>query len=87
MQTINNPKGRQAGLSDDILWISPDFDEPLEDFADQPITKVESVNDQGQAQPTNNEPRKRRQAGLIKGPAWMSPDFDEPLEEFAEYLS
>ncbi len=29
-----NPKGRQAGLSDDILWISPDFDEPLEDFAE-----------------------------------------------------
>ncbi|MGH9841512.1 MAG: DUF2281 domain-containing protein [Blastocatellia bacterium] len=26
------PKRRQAGLSDSIIWISPDFDEPLEDF-------------------------------------------------------
>lgn len=26
------PKHRQAGLSDSIIWISPDFDEPLEDF-------------------------------------------------------
>jgi antitoxin (DNA-binding transcriptional repressor) of toxin-antitoxin stability system len=26
------PKRRQGGQSDSILWISPDFDEPLEDF-------------------------------------------------------
>jgi antitoxin (DNA-binding transcriptional repressor) of toxin-antitoxin stability system len=26
------PKRRQAGQSDSIVWISPDFDEPLEDF-------------------------------------------------------
>lgn len=26
------PKRRQLGLSDSIVWISPDFDEPLEDF-------------------------------------------------------
>jgi antitoxin (DNA-binding transcriptional repressor) of toxin-antitoxin stability system len=26
------PKRRQLGLSDSIIWISPDFDEPLEDF-------------------------------------------------------
>ena len=25
---------RRAGLSDSIVWISPDFDEPLEDFAE-----------------------------------------------------
>ncbi|MEK7834506.1 MAG: DUF2281 domain-containing protein [Acidobacteriota bacterium] len=28
------PKGRRAGLSSTIVWISPDFDEPLEDFAE-----------------------------------------------------
>lgn len=28
------PKGRRAGLSNTIAWISPDFDEPLEDFAE-----------------------------------------------------
>ena len=26
------PKRRQIGLSDGVAWISPDFDEPLEDF-------------------------------------------------------
>ncbi len=26
------PKRRQGGQSDSIVWISPDFDEPLEDF-------------------------------------------------------
>ena len=26
------PKRRQGGQSDSIIWISPDFDEPLEDF-------------------------------------------------------
>lgn len=26
------PKRRQLGLSNSIVWISPDFDEPLEDF-------------------------------------------------------
>jgi antitoxin (DNA-binding transcriptional repressor) of toxin-antitoxin stability system len=26
------PKRRRLGLSDSIIWISPDFDEPLEDF-------------------------------------------------------
>ena len=26
------PKRRQLGLSNTIAWISPDFDEPLEDF-------------------------------------------------------
>jgi antitoxin (DNA-binding transcriptional repressor) of toxin-antitoxin stability system len=26
------PNRRQLGLSDSIIWISPDFDEPLEDF-------------------------------------------------------
>lgn len=28
------PKRRRAGLSNSIIWISPDFDEPLEDFAE-----------------------------------------------------
>ncbi|HEX4948431.1 MAG TPA: DUF2281 domain-containing protein [Blastocatellia bacterium] len=28
----NVPKRRQGGQSDSIVWISPDFDEPLEDF-------------------------------------------------------
>jgi antitoxin (DNA-binding transcriptional repressor) of toxin-antitoxin stability system len=27
-------KRRQVGLSNTIIWISPDFDEPLEDFAE-----------------------------------------------------
>ena len=27
-------KNRRAGLSNTIVWISPDFDEPLEDFAE-----------------------------------------------------
>ena len=27
-------KRRQAGLSKGTVWISPDFDEPLEDFAE-----------------------------------------------------
>lgn len=31
-QPETKPKRRQAGLSDSIAWISPDFDEPLEDF-------------------------------------------------------
>lgn len=26
------PKRRRAGLSESIAWISPDFDEPLEEF-------------------------------------------------------
>ncbi|MGH9842132.1 MAG: type II toxin-antitoxin system Phd/YefM family antitoxin [Blastocatellia bacterium] len=26
------PKRRKAGLTEGIAWISPDFDEPLEDF-------------------------------------------------------
>lgn len=26
------PKRRQGGQSESIIWISPDFDEPLEDF-------------------------------------------------------
>jgi hypothetical protein len=26
------PKRRQLGLSDSIIWISPDFDEPLEEY-------------------------------------------------------
>lgn len=25
-------KSRQAGLSNSVVWISPDFDEPLEEF-------------------------------------------------------
>lgn len=28
------PKRRRVGLSNSIVWISPDFDEPLEDFAE-----------------------------------------------------
>jgi antitoxin (DNA-binding transcriptional repressor) of toxin-antitoxin stability system len=31
-QLETKPQRRQAGLSDSIIWISPDFDEPLEDF-------------------------------------------------------
>jgi len=31
-QPETKPKRRQAGLSDSIIWISPDFDEPLDDF-------------------------------------------------------
>jgi antitoxin (DNA-binding transcriptional repressor) of toxin-antitoxin stability system len=31
-QPVTPPKRRQAGLSDSIVWISPDFDEPLDDF-------------------------------------------------------
>lgn len=27
-------KGRQAGMLDCVIWISPDFDQPLEDFAE-----------------------------------------------------
>ncbi len=27
-------KRRQAGLSKGVVWISPDFDEPLEEFAE-----------------------------------------------------
>ncbi len=32
-QLKTKPKRRQAGLSESIIWISPDFDEPLEDFS------------------------------------------------------
>ena len=31
-ETAAAPKRRQGGQSDSIVWISPDFDEPLEDF-------------------------------------------------------
>ena len=31
-ETAAKPKRRQLGLSNSIAWISPDFDEPLEDF-------------------------------------------------------
>lgn len=30
----NKPKRRQAGLSNSVVWMSPDFNEPLEDFAE-----------------------------------------------------
>ncbi len=29
---ITAPQRRQGGQSDSIVWMSPDFDEPLEDF-------------------------------------------------------
>lgn len=28
------PKRRRAGSCNSVIWISPDFDEPLEDFAE-----------------------------------------------------
>ena len=31
-EQAQQPKRRQVGLSDSIVWISPDFDEPLDDF-------------------------------------------------------
>ena len=31
-EAVVTPKRRQAGLTQGIAWISPDFDEPLEDF-------------------------------------------------------
>ena len=31
-ETAAAPKRRQGGQSESIVWISPDFDEPLEDF-------------------------------------------------------
>ncbi len=34
VETAAAPKRRQGGQSDSIVWISPDFDEPLEDFAE-----------------------------------------------------
>jgi antitoxin (DNA-binding transcriptional repressor) of toxin-antitoxin stability system len=33
-QLETKPNRRQAGLTEGIAWISPDFDEPLEDFAE-----------------------------------------------------
>ncbi len=30
--SISEPKRRRGGQSDSIIWISPDFDEPLDDF-------------------------------------------------------
>ena len=33
-EQIPTRKRRQVGLSNTIIWISPDFDEPLEDFAE-----------------------------------------------------
>jgi antitoxin (DNA-binding transcriptional repressor) of toxin-antitoxin stability system len=33
-QPETKPNRRQAGLTEGIAWISPDFDEPLEDFAE-----------------------------------------------------
>ena len=32
VEVTTKPKRRQGGQSDSIVWISPDFDEPLEDF-------------------------------------------------------
>ncbi len=33
-EQVPTRKRRQVGLSNTIIWISPDFDEPLEDFAE-----------------------------------------------------
>jgi antitoxin (DNA-binding transcriptional repressor) of toxin-antitoxin stability system len=34
VQNVNCKERRQGGLSTSITWISPDFDDPLEDFAE-----------------------------------------------------
>ena len=33
-QAAGQRKRRQAGLSKSVLWMSPDFNEPLEEFAE-----------------------------------------------------
>lgn len=33
-QSESHHKRRQAGLSNSVAWMSPDFNEPLEDFAE-----------------------------------------------------
>jgi antitoxin (DNA-binding transcriptional repressor) of toxin-antitoxin stability system len=33
-QATGQHKRRQAGLSNSVIWMSPDFNEPLEEFAE-----------------------------------------------------
>ena len=88
-QSNEEPKAklqpRQLGMSNSVIWISPDFDEPLEDlsFYENPTVNGRPPNDQPISKPPKT---KRRYAGTAEGEFWMSSDFDAPLEEFKEYM-
>ena len=63
-EQLETTSRRRAGLTEGYVWISPDFNEPME------LVMTEQTNDQLSAKP------KRRRAGTAEGEFWMSPDFD-----------
>jgi len=63
-------EGRQPGSAKGLIWMSPDFEEPLEEFE--------------QTKNVPEEPRPY--FGSAKGLGHMMPDFEEPLEDFKEYM-
>lgn len=66
-------KHRQPGSAKGMVWMSDDFNEPLEDFENTQSTLS-----------TSTKPRPK--FGSAKGLIEMSDDFDEPLEDFKDYM-
>ncbi|MDQ2798189.1 MAG: DUF2281 domain-containing protein [Armatimonadota bacterium] len=65
------PEARpQFGSAKGLVWMSPDFEEPLEEL--------------GQMKNGPEEPRPY--FGSAKGLGRMMPDFEEPLEDFKDYM-
>ena len=65
---------RRAGTATGDIWMSEDFDAPLESF-------LESKEGQEALAAKRPSPR----YGSAKGSGYMTADFEEPLEEFKEY--
>ncbi len=74
-QDVEKPKlKRESGGLKDKIWMSDNFDEPLEESSNQ------KTSDQN---PQNSKSGFGGGKGII---GYMADDFDEPLEEFKDYM-
>ena len=76
-QTETVPIELMFGCMKGKIWMSDDFDAPMEEFEED-----EEEDEEEFFAPQHIVP----QPGCMRGEIWMADDFDAPMEEFAEYM-
>ena len=83
---VETARERQLGtLRGTVLYMAPDFDVPLEGFAE--IEVVVAKKDQPVKEIISSDSSSPCRFGALQGTVlYMAPDFDAPLEDFKEYM-
>ena len=92
------PRSEAMGIFKGMMWVSDDFDEPLEETVKVLSKIANNLQDPANTRKLSDEEKKEKMRiiktkgpraeayGVLDGLLWLSDDYDEPLECLKEYL-